>query len=83
MIRKKLLICLVVFSVISVVLCIFSGMEVTLAATQSNRALSFVTDCLNFAPSKFLVSEGGEWAYASYINDTYTVMNGTSYAVSL
>ncbi len=82
MIRKKPLICLAVFALIGVVFCLFSGIVVALTTAQSDRALSFVTDGLIFDPSKFLVSEGGEWAYASYINDTYTVMNGTNYAVS-
>jgi len=50
-------------------------------SAQSNKSLHFVTEALGFSSPKYLVQGGSESAYASYINDTYVVMNVTGYTV--
>jgi hypothetical protein len=70
------------FCFIILIPCFSSGIEIAQGTMQSEKPLSFVTDGLKFAASEYSISGGSEWAYASYINDTFIVMNGTSFAIN-
>jgi hypothetical protein len=60
----------------------FSGIELTQGTSQSEKPLSFVTDGLKFAASNYSISENSKWAYATYVNGTYTIMNVTGFDIS-